>query len=59
MNPTNNIDGTVNVAVLVQHEIVTLPTYILQHYETPLVGMGMIILLVGAIFGVLKLLGKL
>lgn len=54
-SPIMDIAPTASDSLLVFNEIVAIPTFILQNYETPLVGMGIIIVLFFAIIGILKL----
>ena len=54
VSPMNDTSSTALVSSAVFQEIVTLPVFILQKYETPLVGMAIIIALFSAIFGILK-----
>jgi hypothetical protein len=55
--PMNNTSSTTAVSQSVLTEIVKLPTYILQKYETPLVGIALILTVCGAAFGVLRVFG--
>jgi hypothetical protein len=54
VSPTNDTSSTAAVSASVFQEVVSLPLYILQKYETPLVGMALIFALFSAIFGLLK-----
>ena len=54
VSPMNDTSSTALVSNAVFQEIVTLPVFILQKYETPLVGMAIIITLFFAIFGMLR-----
>lgn len=53
--PINNISSTINLSGMVYTEIVSLPIYELQHYETPLVGIAIIFALFFGIFAILKI----
>ena len=55
--PQNQVTATQNVSQEVLNEVVALPVYEMQNYETPLVGMGIILALCGAIFGFLNWFG--
>lgn len=59
MIPNNATSSTAAVSGLVYQEIVRLPLYILQQYQTPLVVLAIIFAIFGAVFGFLKLIGEL
>lgn len=52
--PFYNMTSTASSSLAVQNEIVTLPIYELRNYETPLIGIGIILAIFGAVFGFLK-----
>jgi len=55
MIPNNATSATAAVSGQVFNEMVSLTLYILKTYQTPLVGLGIMLVLAGAIWGVIKL----
>lgn len=52
--PINDTTSTKSISGLVFNEIVALPQFVFKNYETPLVGMAIIIAVVSVLFGLLK-----
>jgi hypothetical protein len=59
MIPNNATSSTATVAGNVFNEIVSITIYVLKTYETPLVGIAIMFIIAGAIYGVIKLFGNL